>query len=223
MTRTISVMQPYFFPYGGYFRLLAGADIFVIYDCVQFPRRGFVHRNRFKTADGSLAWLTLPIAPCDRTTRIADLVFQENAQQKFLQRLRRFPALSKLIETGVGVPPDLASLLVDFDRDPVTYLEQTLRATAAVLGLHPRIVRSSTMGLADSLRAEERVLSIVKQLGGQRYLNAPGGRALYDPARFGVEGIDLAFLPPFDGPAESSLDIMCRNGVSALRDMVVGV
>jgi hypothetical protein len=43
---TIAVMQPYFIPYAGYFRLFAASDLFVIYDCVQFPRRGWVQRNR---------------------------------------------------------------------------------------------------------------------------------------------------------------------------------
>ena len=45
-------MQPYFVPYAGYFRLFAASDLFVIYDCVQFPRRGWVHRNKMFAADG---------------------------------------------------------------------------------------------------------------------------------------------------------------------------
>ena len=54
-------MQPYFVPYAGYFRLFAAADVFVAYDCVQFPRRGWVHRNRLPTATGMSDWLTLPV------------------------------------------------------------------------------------------------------------------------------------------------------------------
>ena len=56
---TVAIMQPYFYPYAGYFRLFARADLFVVYDCVQFPRRGWVHRNRLTGADGQLQWLTL--------------------------------------------------------------------------------------------------------------------------------------------------------------------
>ena len=58
---TFAVMQPYFFPYAGYFRLFAASDLFVIYDCVQFPRRGWVHRNLLPDASGSERWLTLPL------------------------------------------------------------------------------------------------------------------------------------------------------------------
>ena len=60
MTTTIAVMQPYFVPYAGYFRLFAATDLFVIYDCVQFPRRGWVHRNQLPGANGQPNWLTLP-------------------------------------------------------------------------------------------------------------------------------------------------------------------
>ena len=58
---TVAVMQPYFIPYAGYFRLFAASDLFVIYDCVQFPRRGWVHRNRLLDRSGKLRWLTLPL------------------------------------------------------------------------------------------------------------------------------------------------------------------
>ena len=60
-SRTVAIMQPYFAPYAGYFRLLATTDLFVVYDCVQFPRRGWVHRNQLPDAAGKLDWLTLPL------------------------------------------------------------------------------------------------------------------------------------------------------------------
>ncbi len=78
MARVAAIMQPYFAPYGGYWRLLAGADLFVIYDCVQFPRRGWVHRNRLPDAKGERRWLTLPLAPAPYDARIQDLVFAQD-------------------------------------------------------------------------------------------------------------------------------------------------
>ena len=59
---TIAVMQPYFVPHAGYFRLFAASDLFVVFDCVQFPRRGWVHRNRLPDAQGRARWLTLPLS-----------------------------------------------------------------------------------------------------------------------------------------------------------------
>src|SRR5579871_148005 len=87
-------MQPYFAPYAGYFRLLAGVDLFVIYDCVQFPRRGWVHRNRLPDAAGDAQWLTLPLKPAPFDARIDALVFAEDAPARMAERLRAFPSLA---------------------------------------------------------------------------------------------------------------------------------
>ena len=75
-------MQPYFFPYAGYFRLLAAADRFIILDTVQFPRRGWVHRNCVHK-DGKENWITLPIKKCPRDTLIKDLKFRPDADEWF--------------------------------------------------------------------------------------------------------------------------------------------
>jgi hypothetical protein len=81
-------MQPYFLPYAGYFRLFALSDLFVVYDCVQFPRRGWLHRNRLQNINKKPRWLTLPLLKADRdTTRIMDLQFKENAQGISIHRL----------------------------------------------------------------------------------------------------------------------------------------
>jgi hypothetical protein len=51
---TVSIMQPYFLPFAEYFRLFAASDVFVLLDDVQFPRRGWVHRNRLHDRGGEL-------------------------------------------------------------------------------------------------------------------------------------------------------------------------
>src|SRR5262244_1544533 len=77
---TVAIMQPYFVPYAGYFRLYAASDLFVVYDCVQFPRRGWVHRNRLVDRTGALRWLTLPLAKAPRDILIRDLRFTSDAE-----------------------------------------------------------------------------------------------------------------------------------------------
>jgi len=72
---TVAIMQPYFNPYAGYFRLLAAADLFVNYDCVQFPRRGWVYRNRLPDSNGAAGWLTLPLEKAPRSATFGDLRF----------------------------------------------------------------------------------------------------------------------------------------------------
>src|SRR5512133_3868411 len=93
MTLTVAIMQPYLYPYAGYFRLLAAADVFVLFDDVQFPRRGRVHRCAMP--DGG--WLTLPLAPRPQATRICDMRFDREARTRFAERLARYriPATAK--------------------------------------------------------------------------------------------------------------------------------
>ena len=86
-------MQPYFLQYAGYFRLFHEVDEFVIYDCVQFPRRGRVHRTEVPGSGEGPAWLTLPLAHQPRDTLIRDLRFAPGARAEFDLRLARLPWL----------------------------------------------------------------------------------------------------------------------------------
>src|SRR3979411_2469618 len=79
MPHAVAIMQPYFIPYAGYFRLFAASDLFVIYDCVQFARRGWVHRNRLVDRGGTERWLTLPLQKAPRDVLIRDLRFAPDA------------------------------------------------------------------------------------------------------------------------------------------------
>src|SRR5437588_4364462 len=83
---TVAIMQPYFIPYAGYFRLFAASDLFVIYDCVQFPRRGWVHRNRLVDRLGVERWLTLPLQKAPQDVPIRDLRFAFDAAALLAQR-----------------------------------------------------------------------------------------------------------------------------------------
>src|SRR5580704_13576707 len=97
----VAIMQPYFVPYAGYFRLLAASDLFVIYDCVQFPRRGWVHRNKLLDASGEARWLTLPLERAPQSVLIQDLRFPPNAAKQLAERMRPFPLFASVtLETA---------------------------------------------------------------------------------------------------------------------------
>ncbi|MGZ6038930.1 MAG: WbqC family protein [Phenylobacterium sp.] len=196
----VAVMQPYFAAYAGYYRLLAAADVFVIFDCVQFPRRGWVHRNRLPDAKGEADWLTLPLAHAPYEARIADLEFAADAPARMVERLRSFPAMA---EPG----PAAAAFLNagPFEGLLTDYLEAQLRVACEILGFAPRLVRSSTLAIDPQLRAQDRVLEIVRRMGATDYVNAPGGRDLYDEAAFAADGVALHFLAPYEGSMWSLL------------------
>lgn len=212
--RRVAVMQPYFFPYAGYFRLFAAADEFVLFDCVQFPRRGRVHRTELADAGGTPAWLTLPLANQPRDTRIASLEFAANARQLLDSRLAALPWLRAGQGAGARQVRDyLQSPLVNV----VDFLEAGLRLVAGTLGIEPRIVRSSSLDIDPGLRGQDRVVAVARAVGASSYLNSPGGTALYDHAEFARHGISLEFLPPYGGRFFHMLPALVNEDPATLR------
>lgn len=196
----ISVMQPYFAPYAGYFRLMCDVDAFVILDQVQFPRGGWVHRNRLRRLDGTPAWLTLPLARAPLATPIFDLAYGPGKGAWVANSARRFAALH-------APSPQVESCLplIDAAESPCESLVRLLGRFAAALGIAPPVVRQSELPLRPGLKGAERIYAICDQLGADRYVNSPGGRDLYDHDAFRRRGLALEFLPDYRGPMDSIL------------------
>lgn len=210
---TVAVMQPYFFPYAGYFRLFAAADLFVIYDCVQFPRRGWVHRNRLTNATGAPGWLTLPLEKRPQETAINEIRLSGDAEARIEAQVPRFPALAR----GLGHEILTATLARSSGQPLVDILERGLAGACAALGLEFNTVRSSMLRIDPVLAGEQRIIAIIRALGASTYVNAPGGRALYDPAHFAEAGITLHFLDDYQGPAMSILERLGADTCEAIR------
>lgn len=193
-------MQPYLAPYAGYFRLMCDVDAFVILDQVQFPRRGWVHRNRLRLPDGRLGWLTLPLAYAPLPATILDLAFAPDVDAWASGVSRRFPALR---EPGPQARDCLP--LVEPGETPCESLLRLMTRFSEALGVTPRFVRQSELPLPAGLTGVERIYEICRQLGADRYVNSPGGRHLYDLATFRSRGLELEFLPDYRGPMDSIL------------------
>lgn len=215
-----AIMQPYFFPYAGYYRLLAAADIFVIYDCVQFPRRGWVHRNQLPRAHGEPDWLTLPIEKPAFDALIRDVELKTDAAAILRQRAAPFPDLDHALHHRSSHPA--ASAFLNTRPALTDYLELTLRVAARRLGFHPQILRSSALDIAPELKAQDRILAILEALSAQAYANAPGGRSLYDAQAFAGRGIRLEFLPDYTGPKTSMLHRLLTEDAESLRAEILG-
>lgn len=215
--KTVAVMQPYFVPYAGYFRLFANADTFVVLDSVQFPRRGWVHRNRLADHTGRLAWLTLPLVKAPRRTLIADLEFPGDARERLVAQLRRFPTL------GRGDPAEHPVLdrLTNFAGSPVDYLVRLLRECCSVLGLNGDVIRSSELGMVEGLRGQELIMGIAKQLNAGAYVNLSGGADLYEAEEFEKHGIRLRILQDFRGSNESILGRILSEPPETIRDEII--
>jgi hypothetical protein len=207
-------MQPYFFPYAGYFRLFAHVDAFVIYDCVQFPRRGRVHRTEVPGPSGGTEWLTLPLAHQPRSVLIQDLEFATAAREQLDARLTR---LEWLRSADHAEADQIRELLRGPLPPVVDFLEATLQLTAKLLGVERPVTRSSRMEIDPDLRGQSRVLAILQRTGATEYLNAPGGRSLYEPAAFLEADIRLEFLPEYRGRYFHLLHALLTEPIERIR------
>ncbi len=210
---TIAVIQPYFYPYAGYFRLFAAADTVVMFDCVQFPRRGWVHRNRFTLASGESDWLTLPIEKAERDVRIDRLRFAPDARTRLAQAVRRFPVLERAHALH---DPKIEGMLEIANDDVAAYLCERVRDVAVTVGFERPMVRSSTLAIDPALRGQERVIAVVHALGGTRYVNPSGGRELYVGAAFSRAGLELRFLTPYERSMDSILSRLLVEPIEAI-------
>ena len=87
------------------------------------------------------------------------------------------------------------------------------------------MLRSSTLDVPPEIHGQDRILEIARRLGASRYVNASGGRELYDPAVFDDAGIELSFLADYHGPNASMLQRILREDrchlVRDIRDSAV--
>lgn len=203
-------MQPYAYPYEGYFRLLSDVDLFVCYDDVQFPRRGYVHRNRLPDRTGALQWLTLPLEHAPYDAKIQDLRFARDSSVRMAEEMRRFPAFDR-----GRLPLEVFASVINVHHRFVPYAVNLLFACCYYLGIRrPPIVYSSELRIPEAVRGQDRILEICRSLKATHYLNSPGGVGLYDPEAFAEAGVELEFLPEWTGPMESVLHKLSTREVA---------
>jgi hypothetical protein len=214
----ISIMQPYFLPYAGYFRLMCGVDAFVVLDDVQFPRGGWVHRNRLKRDDGRLGWLTLPLQKQSLASTIGQMRLHADAfGGEWARRVRGFAA-GRWAQSQSGPIGELVRL----DADGLAQnLRRSLQTCRDMLGFETAFVAAADVACDPGLTGRARVIEICRRLGATRYVNAPGGRSLYDAAEFARCGITLEFLPDYRGDTSSILQRLFEMPAPAIRDEIL--
>jgi hypothetical protein len=184
-------MQPYYFPYLGYWQLFNYVDVFVFYDDVQFMKGGWVNRNKI-LINGKVDYITIPLKKASHKTNINEREFVSGfnfAQHKSLILLAykdspQIAQINLLIESIANKnSPNLSDFLYD-----------TIVAVADLINSQTKIIKSSDLLIDQNLRGQERVLEICKKLNANEYINLIGGKELYNKISFNEEGIELRFL-----------------------------
>lgn len=185
----LGIMQPYFFPYLGYWQLLANVDKYVVYDDVTYIKGGWINRNNF-LINGQKNLLTMRLEKASSYTLIKDIAIKDD-----------FVKFLKTIEMGYKKAPffeDIFRLLKDICQCPDKKLGQFLFNShikiCEYLGIDTELILSSSFDKHTELKGKDKVISICKQLGADEYINAIGGQELYDKKEFAENGIRLNFL-----------------------------
>lgn len=185
-------MQPYFFPYIGYFQLLNHVDNFVILDDVQFTKKGWINRNRIATPSGEIINFSLPLVSGSQQLKINQRLISETFNsQTFKETLRHcyskasnHPEFVELIEATLSFKGNnLASNLTN-----------SLMMTANYLDIHTNFLCASELGVSTEFKGQERIIEICKTLNVDKYINLIGGMPLYQNEVFAEHSIELLFL-----------------------------
>lgn len=188
---TVAVMQPYLFPYIGYYQLVAAADIFVFLDDVNFIQRGFINRNWLMDRGGRPAPFRIPVRAASQNRRINELIYDAPGP-KPLKTLRQCYAGSPGFEAFYPLFDKVISQAKGHSVAKISAL--SIKLVAEGLKLRTRFLTASEVDPRQTHGGQERILDICRHLGASRYINLPGGRKLYDPDVFLSEGIQLWFL-----------------------------
>jgi hypothetical protein len=221
-------MQPYLFPYIGYFQLMHVADKFVIYDDVNFINRGWINRNRILVNKKPLMF-TVPLKNASQNTLIKDLKLAniEKWKQKYLRTLEFAYKKVPYFDTVLSIIYDVINIKTTFLRD--WHLE-ALNRVINYLEIDTRIVETSSKYNNNDLKAQNRILDICAKEKAENYINPIGGIELYNKQDFYDKSVDLFFLKSKDIHYKqfgsnfysclSIIDVMMFNSVTKINKMI---
>lgn len=221
----LAAMQPYVFPYLGYFQLIREADAFYWLDGVAFIRRGWSNRNVLVGRNGPVRFV-YPVLSGARDQSYAEvrLSLPDYHIRKFLEMVSHhyqkapfFDEVFPVIQTAVSIETD-------------SFCELAMHSTRTLcryMGIETPLTPTASWPESRDFRGEARILALCRRGAAHCFLNAEGGRDLYDPCVFASEGIELRFLchspaaypQPGDRfvPRASTIDALMNNSIPKLQ------
>lgn len=227
MPKKIAIMQPYFFPYIGYWQLINAVDIFVLYDDVNFIKKGWINRNNI-LLNKSKHLITIPLLNVSQNKHINECIISDD--DKIINNIIKtinlayrkapyynlvFPTLEKIIKTKGSIS--------DLVLKSVLWIKE-------YLNIDTEIILSSSIDKNNELKGQDKIIEIVKKLNGNHYINAIGGQELYDKEIFNNNEIKLNFIKmkeikykQFNNefvPNLSFIDVLMFNSPEEIKNML---
>lgn len=224
----IAIMQPYFFPFVGYFQLVNAADKFVFYDDVHFIKRGYINRNAI-LVNGAKKRITISLKEASQNKLINEIAIARG-NDKLLKTIRMAYAKAPFFRDAFPVVERVFENIAE-DVSIANAAGSSVVKVAEYLGLNTRFEYSSQQ-YPDSRGKEKaaRLIQICRQNGAKTYMNAAGGKELYTKEAFRQHGVELRFienhLKEYDQfgndfiPYLSIIDVMMFNSPEEIRKML---
>jgi antitoxin component YwqK of YwqJK toxin-antitoxin module len=224
----LGIMQPYFFPYIGYWQLMNAVDKYVIYDDVNFIKGGWINRNRI-LMNGQAKMINLKMngASPNKFINEVEVLGDTIYIKKFLRTIKSCYQKAPYFS---NVYPVIENIITQDEKKLAQYLEYSIRQICGYLSINTELIVSSSINKNNDLKGKDKVIEICKILGADEYYNTIGGQELYSYSHFDTHGIKLSFFRT--GKVEyqqfnnefisnlSILDILMFNSIDDIKKML---
>ena len=221
----LAIMQPYFFPYIGYWQLINAVDTFVIFDDVNFIKKGYINRNSI-LLNGKPHIFTLELIGASQNKLINEIEIGSNSR-KILKTIEMSYKKSPYFYI---VFPIIKDILDNKEKNLAKFIGHSLEKISNYLEMDTKFIYSSDIRKNNSLKAQDKILEIASLLKSTDYINAIDGQKFYDKERFSQENIQLNFLDTeiteykqFENEFESHLsivDILMFNSIEDINNIL---
>lgn len=232
----IGIMQPYFMPYIGYWQRIHAVDVHVIFDDVNYIKSGWMHRNRI-IINGCTHYLHLSVRKASQNKKINEtfIIAEKALQERMLKTLecsyRKAPFFADAMEV-------LTDIIMQKEENLAKYLSFQIQKICWYFGIKTKILISSDIDKNNSLKGQEKIMDICKQVGksayagGITYVNASSGEHLYNKNDFRNQNLNLEFIKNKSSvyytqmrcesfiPSLSVIDIMMNCSLDSIQKLL---
>lgn len=223
----LAIMQPYFLPYIGYFQLINAVDVFVIYDNIQYTKKGWFNRNRF-LQNGKDVLFSIPLKKdSDYLNVDKRFISSEFDKKKLIAQLQNAYSKAPHVKETMLL---IEKIVMYNDDNLFNYIFNSVKEVCNYLDIKTKLVVSSNIDINQELKSEKKVIEICKAMNAAKYINPIGGIELYDKLEFKSNGIDLKFIKPknieykqFDNAFVlwlSIVDVLMFNSKNEIKEML---
>lgn len=225
-------MQPYFFPYLGYFSLIKYTDKFILLDAVQFIKHGWIERNRILKPSYGWQYVSVPLIKHSRETRIKDILINNSSdwRDKIFRQLEHYKKLAPFYRQAV----EIIKLALDIETQSIVKLnENIIKVVCNYINVDVDIdiFSEKKLEIEKPNAPDEWALNICRTIGNiEEYWNPEGGIGFFNREKYEKEGIKINFLkmnlprysqkrPEFEAGL-SIIDVMMFNEPNMINKML---